>query len=177
MLTGLRAWCTRVLTCVAYSRAYALVSLASLLVLCLYVLTYLICLLFSNILRACAWYPRLTDVWQGSKCASKGPFKKYLIKQESGKFTKKVMKNDTGWVCSQKIFAALFLATQFSLLRISLIGSNNITVRNNKHPKDYLFLWDSYILSHPKHHSSTIFWKWLVNTCASMCKHECTDRL
>ena len=54
----------------------------------LVVLKYLTCLR--------TWYPSLTGVWQGSKCASKEPFKKYLINKGGGKFTKKVMKNETG---------------------------------------------------------------------------------
>ena len=33
------------------------------------------------------------------------------------------------------------------------------------------------ILSHPKHYNSTILPKWLVNTCVSMCKSECTHKL
>ena len=71
-----------------------------------------------------AWYPRLTSVWQCSKCASKGPFKEYFIKEGGGKFTKKVMKNDTGGRCAAKkflqtiffddtIFADLFLSNRF----------------------------------------------------------------
>ena len=51
---------------------------------------------------------RLGDVSQGSKCASKGSFKKYLIKQEGGKFTKKVMKNDTGVGVQPKLFCIPF---------------------------------------------------------------------
>ena len=74
--------------------------------------------------RLRAWYPRLTGVWQCSKCSSKGPFKEYLIKEGGGKFTKKVMKNDTGGRCAAKkflqtiffddtIFAHLFLSNRF----------------------------------------------------------------
>ena len=102
------------------------------------VLKYLTCL------RAC--YPSLTGVWRGSKCASKGSFKKYLISEGEGKFTKKKwwkMKQGLGVV--PKFFCSLFfLATQFSLLLISLIGTNNITVSiNKKYPKGYIWLWDS----------------------------------
>ena len=43
------------------------------------------------------------------------------------------MKNDTGGGCDAKKFLQpIFLATQFSLLLISLVGSNNIMVNNNK---------------------------------------------
>ena len=65
------------------------------------VLKYLTCLR--------AWYPSLTGVWQGSKCASKEPFKKYLINEGGGKFTKKSdEKWNRGWVWCQTIFAAHF---------------------------------------------------------------------
>ena len=56
-----------------------------------------------------AWNPSLTGVWQGSKCASKGLFKKYLINEGGGKFTKKSdEKWNRGWVWCQTIFAAHF---------------------------------------------------------------------
>ena len=45
------------------------------------VLKYLTCLR--------AWYSRLTGFLQGSKCAFKGPFQKYLINERGEKFTKK----------------------------------------------------------------------------------------
>ena len=55
VLTSLRARvlasCPCVLTCFAYPHAQVLAFLACLLVLCLYVLTYFICWLFSNTLR------------------------------------------------------------------------------------------------------------------------------
>ena len=108
----------------------------------LVVLKYLTCLR--------AWYPSLTGVWRGSKCTFKGSFKKYLINEGEGKFTKKnwwKMKQGLGVV--PKFFCNLFfLATQFSLLLISLIGSNNITVNNNKkYSKGYMCLWDSYTIT------------------------------
>ena len=56
---------------------------------------------------------------------------------------KKVMENETGGGCdTKKNFAVhFFLATQFSLLLISLTGSSNITVSNNKkYPKGYMCL-------------------------------------
>ena len=59
-----------------------------------------------------------------------------------GSSQKKVMKNDTGGGCDAKKFLQpIFLATQFSLLLISLTGSNNITVSNNeKYPKGCMCL-------------------------------------
>ena len=67
-----------------------------------------------------------------------------------------MMKNNTRGGCAAKkgmsfsqyfpvpiffFFFFFFFAIQFSLLRISLMCSNNITVsNNNKHPKDYLWL-------------------------------------
>ena len=94
------------------------------------VLKYLTCLR--------AWYPSLTGVWQGFKCTSKEPFKKYFINEGGGKFTKKKwwkMKQGVG-VMPINFCSPFFLAAQFSLLRISLIGSNNITMSNNKkYPK------------------------------------------
>ena len=52
------------------------------------------------------------------------------------------MKNDTEGGCDAKKFLQpMFLVTQFSLLLISLIGSNNITVNNNKkYSKGYMCL-------------------------------------
>ena len=42
---------------------------------------------------------------------------------------------------TQNVSVPILLETQFSLLRISLIGSDNITVSNNrKYPKGYLCL-------------------------------------
>ena len=65
------------------------------------VLKYLTCLR--------AWYPSLTDVWQGSKCASKKPFKKYLPNAVGGQFTKKSDgKWNRGWVWYQKKFCSPF---------------------------------------------------------------------
>ena len=54
-----------------------------------------------------------------------------------GSSRKKVMKNETGGGCdANKFLQPIFLAAQFSLLRISLIGFNNITMSNNKkYPK------------------------------------------
>ena len=62
-----------------------------------------------------------------------------------------MMKNNTRGGCAAKkgmsftqyfpVPIFFFFAIQFSLLRISLMCSNNITVsNNNKHPKDYLWL-------------------------------------
>ena len=127
------------------SRAYMLSLLACFMSLRAHISYKLAVLKYLTCLRA--WYPSLTGVWQGSKCASKGLFKKYLINEGGGKFTKKSdEKWNRGWVWCQTIFAAhFFLKTQFLLLLISLIGSNNITVSNNKkYPKGYMCLWDSY---------------------------------
>ena len=134
----------RVLACLrvrVFSMLACLMSLRAHIFYMLAVLKYLTCLR--------AWYPRLIDVWQGSKCAFKGPFKKFLIKQGDEKFTKKVIKNYTGGECTDKKFLQpFFLVTQFLLLRISLIGSNNITVsNNNKHLKGHLFLLDNYTIT------------------------------
>ena len=46
-----------------------------------------------------------------------------------------------------------FLATQFSLFLISQIGSNNITVSNNKNIQKVICASEIVLLSHPKHHN------------------------
>ena len=49
---------------------------------------------------------------------------------------------------TQNVSVPILLETQFSLLRISLIGSDNITVSNNrKYPKGYLCLGGSYTIT------------------------------
>ena len=116
--------------------------------LCAHIFYMLVVLKYLTCLRG--WYPRLTDVWQGSKCSSKGQFKKYLINEGAGKFTKKKWwKMTQGVDVLPKHFCSpFFLVTQFSLLLISLIGSNNITVNNNKkYSKGYMCLWDSYTIT------------------------------
>ena len=70
------------------------------------------------------------------------------------------MKNDTGGGCDAKKFLQpIFLGTQFSLPLISLIGSNNITVNNNKNIQKVICVSEIAILSHPNHHNSTILQK------------------
>ena len=57
------------------------------------------------------------------------------------------MKQGLG-VMPNNFCSPFFLTTQFLLLLISLIGSNNITVSNNKkYPKGYMCLWDSYTIT------------------------------
>ena len=129
------------------------------------VLKYLTCLR--------AWYPRLTDVWQGVNALPRGNSKSISLTKGEGSSRKKCDEEwHRKWVWCQKIFAAHFFGDTIFAPSYLSNSSNNITVSNNKkYPKDYMCLWD------PKHHNSTILRKWLVNTCASMWKGECTHRL
>ena len=78
---------------------------------------------------------------------------------------------------TQNVSVPILLEIQFSLLRISLIGSDNITVSNNrKYPKGYLRLGGSCTIT-LQLYNSTILLTWLVNTCVSICKKESTHRL
>ena len=53
------------------------------------------------------------------------------------------------WCHSLKLYIVPnFFATQFLLLRFSLIDSDKITESNNKkHPTGSLYLWDSYTIT------------------------------
>ena len=63
----------------------------------------------------------------------RGNSKSTSLTKGRGVHEKKVMKNDTGGGCdAKKILQPIFLATHFSLLLITLIGSNNIIGSNSE---------------------------------------------
>ena len=72
----------------------------------------------------------------------RGNSKSTSLTKGEGSSRKKVMKNDTVGGCdAKKKLQPTFLATQFLLLLISLIGSINIIVNNNKkYSKGYICL-------------------------------------
>ena len=72
----------------------------------------------------------------------RGNSKSTSLTKGEGSSRKKVMKNDTAGGCdAKKKLEPIFLATQFLLLLISLIGSNNIIVNSNKkYSKGYMCL-------------------------------------
>ena len=87
-LAGLHAWRVYVHSCLACSRAYVFTCLACLLVLCLYVLTFFICLLRSNILHtyvlACFFDIVCPIFFAFEKLTFKNPYiEKFLFIQRS----------------------------------------------------------------------------------------------
>ena len=96
-----------------------------------------------------AWYPRLAGVWQSSKTLPRGNSKSTsLTKGDGSSWKKSYEKWHRGWVWCQKKFADHCFGDTTSLLLITLIGSNDITVNNNKkYSKGYMCLCDSYTIT------------------------------
>ena len=87
--------------------------------------------------------------------------------------------SQTSTVFQSKYFCA-YLLSFFQLNVGSFIFDEALMlqwVTIKKNTQKAVCVSDIAILSHPKHYSSTILPTWLVNTCVSMCKSECTHRL